>query len=187
MKFREHGGGRRVRSEEVRLVLDHARVDGQTRALLRSLGLTDLSPLRVCKRGDPCIVQVRTTSGFQDEAKRLGVRNFSILVSHVMVPPAIKALLGMAAYAKKYQMVMVVPIYERAAAVTTADVAAVRDTVRDELEGRRLVADFPNYTAEPRPDFQANVRAGNPFGVAVQGQTLFVVDASQNVVRRVDR
>jgi hypothetical protein len=50
----------------------------------------------------------------------------------------------------------------------------------------RLVADFPDYTAEPRPDFPANVRAGNPFGVTVQRQTLYVVDASQNVVRRVD-
>lgn len=50
----------------------------------------------------------------------------------------------------------------------------------------RLVADFPDYTPEPRPDFPANVRAGNPFGVVAQGQTLYVVDASQNVVRRVD-
>jgi hypothetical protein len=50
----------------------------------------------------------------------------------------------------------------------------------------RLIADFPDYTTEPRGDFPANVRAGNPFGVAVQGQTLYVVDASQNVVRRVD-
>jgi hypothetical protein len=50
----------------------------------------------------------------------------------------------------------------------------------------RLVADFPDFIAEARPDFPANVRAGNPFGVAVRGQTLFVVDASQNVVRRVD-
>jgi hypothetical protein len=50
----------------------------------------------------------------------------------------------------------------------------------------RLVADFPDYTVEPRPDFPANVRAGNPFGVTMQGQTLYVVDASQNVVRRVD-
>ncbi len=50
----------------------------------------------------------------------------------------------------------------------------------------RLVADFPDFTPEPRPDFQANVRAGNPFGVVAQGQTLYVVDASQNLVRRVD-
>ena len=50
----------------------------------------------------------------------------------------------------------------------------------------RLVADFPDYTEEPRPDFPANVRAGNPFGVAILGQTQYVVDASQNVVRSVD-
>ncbi|HEX7830987.1 MAG TPA: ScyD/ScyE family protein [Thermoanaerobaculia bacterium] len=50
----------------------------------------------------------------------------------------------------------------------------------------RLVADFPDFTEEPRPDFPANVRAGNPFGVTMMGQTVYVVDASQNVVRRVD-
>lgn len=50
----------------------------------------------------------------------------------------------------------------------------------------KLVADFPNHTPSPRPDFPANVRAGNPFGVAVLGQTAFVVDASQNLIRRVD-
>lgn len=46
-----------------------------------------------------------------------------------------------------------------------------------------LVADFPDYTAAPRPDFADNVRASNPFGVAVNGNLLYVVDASQNVVR----
>lgn len=50
----------------------------------------------------------------------------------------------------------------------------------------KLVADFPNHTPSPRPDFPANVRAGNPFGVAVLGQTAFVVDASQNLIRRID-
>lgn len=30
-------------------------------ALLRALGLTDRCRLRVCKAGEPCIVQVRTT------------------------------------------------------------------------------------------------------------------------------
>jgi hypothetical protein len=50
----------------------------------------------------------------------------------------------------------------------------------------RLVADFPDYAVEPRPDFQANVRASNPFGVAATGTTVYVVDASQNVIRRVD-
>ncbi|HWW60654.1 MAG TPA: ScyD/ScyE family protein, partial [Thermoanaerobaculia bacterium] len=56
----------------------------------------------------------------------------------------------------------------------------------DETLTVRLVADFPDFTEEPRPDFAANVRAGNPFGVVAQGQTLYVVDASQNVVRKVD-
>jgi len=50
----------------------------------------------------------------------------------------------------------------------------------------RLVADFPNFTPEPRPDFAQNVRLSNPFGVAALGQTLFVVDASQNLISRVD-
>src|SRR6185503_15774396 len=52
----------------------------------------------------------------------------------------------------------------------------------------KLVADFPNFTASPRPDVPNNVRASNPFGLAVrQGSTtVFVVDASQNLVRRID-
>ena len=37
-------------------VLDH-----QSRAVLRSLGLTDGARLRVCQVGDPCIIQVRST------------------------------------------------------------------------------------------------------------------------------
>jgi Fe2+ transport system protein FeoA len=36
-------------------------LDSDTRSLLRSLGLTDASRIRVCKRGDPFIIQVRTT------------------------------------------------------------------------------------------------------------------------------
>lgn len=55
----------------------------------------------------------------------------------------------------------------------------------EELE-IRLVVDFPNYTEEPRPDFPQNVRLLNPFGIAALGQTLFVVDAGQNLIRRVD-
>lgn len=35
--------------------------DPESRALLRSLGLTQASRLRLCKIGDPCIVQVRAT------------------------------------------------------------------------------------------------------------------------------
>ena len=36
-------------------------LDDDTRSLLRSLGLTDASHLRVCKIGEPFIIQVRTT------------------------------------------------------------------------------------------------------------------------------
>jgi len=50
----------------------------------------------------------------------------------------------------------------------------------------RLVVDFPDYTNEPRPDFPGNVRLANTFGVAAVGQTLFVVDASQNALYKVD-
>lgn len=41
-------------------VLTHV-VDEQSRAVLRSLGLTDGARLRICRRGDPCIIQVRST------------------------------------------------------------------------------------------------------------------------------
>jgi Fe2+ transport system protein FeoA len=38
-----------------------ATVDAECRSLLRALGLTDHSQLRVCKCGEPCVVQVRAT------------------------------------------------------------------------------------------------------------------------------
>jgi Fe2+ transport system protein FeoA len=41
--------------------LHDTQLDSDTRSLLRSLGLTDASRLRVCKRGDPFIIQVRDT------------------------------------------------------------------------------------------------------------------------------
>jgi Fe2+ transport system protein FeoA len=40
----------------LREVLDH-----RSRAVLRSLGLTDGARLRICRLGDPCIIQVRST------------------------------------------------------------------------------------------------------------------------------
>ena len=40
----------------LRQVLDH-----RSRAVLRSLGLTDHARLRICRLGDPCIIQVRST------------------------------------------------------------------------------------------------------------------------------
>lgn len=41
--------------------LHDTQLDEETRSLLRSLGLTDASRLRVCKHGEPCIIQVRAT------------------------------------------------------------------------------------------------------------------------------
>ena len=41
--------------------LHEARVDSECREWLRALGLTDASDLRLCKHGDPCIIQVRST------------------------------------------------------------------------------------------------------------------------------
>jgi Fe2+ transport system protein FeoA len=38
-----------------------AAIDAESRSLLEALGLTDNSRLRVCKRGEPCVVQVRAT------------------------------------------------------------------------------------------------------------------------------
>ena len=36
-------------------------LDDQSRAILSSLGLTDGARLRICRLGDPCIIQVRST------------------------------------------------------------------------------------------------------------------------------
>lgn len=36
-------------------------LDADTHGVLRGLGLTDGSLVRVCKQGDPCVVQVRAT------------------------------------------------------------------------------------------------------------------------------
>lgn len=41
--------------------LHDARLDLESRSQLRALGLTDGSLLRVCKQGEPCVVQVRAT------------------------------------------------------------------------------------------------------------------------------
>jgi len=49
-----------------------------------------------------------------------------------------------------------------------------------------VVTNFPNFTADSRPNFAGNVRASNPFGIAVNGRTLYIVDASQNQVWEVD-
>ena len=74
--------------------------------------------------------------------------------------------------------------------LTAADHAALKGGERLTLSngaGDRLtvelVADFPDYTPNPRPDFADNVRVSNPFGVAVNGNVVYVVDASQNILR----
>jgi Fe2+ transport system protein FeoA len=36
-------------------------LDDQSRAVLRSLGLTDGARFRICRLGDPCIIQVQST------------------------------------------------------------------------------------------------------------------------------
>ncbi|HEX6324567.1 MAG TPA: FeoA family protein [Vicinamibacterales bacterium] len=41
-------------------VLRHV-LDEHSRTVLRSLGLTDGARLRICRLGDPCIIQVRST------------------------------------------------------------------------------------------------------------------------------
>ena len=49
-----------------------------------------------------------------------------------------------------------------------------------------LVADFPDYLPEPRPGLPNAVRQSNPFGLALDGDHLYVADASGNTVRSVD-
>jgi hypothetical protein len=57
-------------------------------------------------------------------------------------------------------------------------------------EGRRLIVDvlvnFRNFEDEPRPDFPGNVRNSNPYGVAINGDRLYVVNAGLNLLREVD-
>ena len=50
----------------------------------------------------------------------------------------------------------------------------------------RLIANFPNYTPDPRPDFPANVRNSNPFALVAVGNQLYVTDGGQNTLRQVD-
>ena len=52
--------------------------------------------------------------------------------------------------------------------------------------GIRLIADFPNYQPNPRPGFPNNQRASNIFGVELFQKNLYVVDASFNLIYRVE-
>jgi hypothetical protein len=49
-----------------------------------------------------------------------------------------------------------------------------------------LVADFPDYVADPSANAPDNVRASNPFGLTVLGERLYVVDASLNSIHAID-
>jgi Fe2+ transport system protein FeoA len=59
-----------------------SKLDEETRALLRALGLTDGSTLRVCKQGEPFIIQVRAT--------RIGMSRSVAAGLLVQLPPGSK-------------------------------------------------------------------------------------------------
>ncbi len=78
-------------------------------------------------------------------------------------------------------------------ALTLADhhtLKSGRPIVRADARGRRmiiqLIADFPDYAPEPRPNFADNVRHSHPYGVVGWGRFLYIVDAGFNRVRKVD-
>jgi hypothetical protein len=50
----------------------------------------------------------------------------------------------------------------------------------------KLLADFENYRAAPRPDFPANVQHSDPYGLAIANGFAYVADAGQNAIRKVD-
>lgn len=50
----------------------------------------------------------------------------------------------------------------------------------------RVIANFPDFTPSFRPDVPNNVRPSNPYGLALDSNTLYVADASQNMIRTVD-
>jgi len=49
-----------------------------------------------------------------------------------------------------------------------------------------VVVDILDFTFEFNPNFSNNVRASNPFGIALRGNLLYVVNAGQNAVLEVD-
>ncbi len=49
----------------------------------------------------------------------------------------------------------------------------------------RMIANFPNYTPNPRPGFPNNQRASNIFGVEIFQKELYVVDAAFNLIYQV--
>jgi hypothetical protein len=49
-----------------------------------------------------------------------------------------------------------------------------------------VIANFPDYTPDPLPFFADNVRHSNPYHMAAAGNLLYVTDAGQNSVRKVN-
>ncbi len=50
----------------------------------------------------------------------------------------------------------------------------------------RLVVNLPNYVAEPRPALPEHIRTSNLYGVEISGDSLYVVDASFNLLYRIN-
>ncbi|HEY5838212.1 MAG TPA: ScyD/ScyE family protein [Pyrinomonadaceae bacterium] len=50
----------------------------------------------------------------------------------------------------------------------------------------RLVADFPDYTPEPRHDEPNHVRLSDPLGLVIAANQLFIVDSDSNAIRIVE-
>ena len=74
--------------------------------------------------------------------------------------------------------------------LTLADHLALKSgqtLIRTDAEGHRmvirLIADFPDYAPEPRPNFADNVRHSHPYGIVAHDEFLYVVDAGFNNVR----
>ncbi|MEO8073153.1 MAG: ScyD/ScyE family protein, partial [Acidobacteriota bacterium] len=49
----------------------------------------------------------------------------------------------------------------------------------------RLVVNLPDYVSDPRPNLPENIRESNPFGIEISGGALYVVDASFNLLYRI--
>jgi len=70
-------------------------------------------------------------------------------------------------------------------ALQTRGFAKLTDAAGNELTVEVLV-NFPDFTFEARPNFAGNVRPSNPFGITSRGNSLYVVDASQNQIYEID-
>jgi hypothetical protein len=77
--------------------------------------------------------------------------------------------------------------------LTLADQQALKSgqtLVRTDDSGNRmviqLIADFPDYASEPRPNFADNVRHSHPYGIVADDQSLYIADAGFNKIRKLD-